>query len=195
LRCLERLSNEDVPGCTGATASRNGIDFCYDPRADKNNADPEIVQNEDPIPVSAPQAPPTPFLTSVPAPEFKGSTELADIADENERDKFPLGRCEGDCDSDRDCADGMECYQRATDSKMVPGCLGDATDRTDYCIDPADNPSNMNSDTWRIKLFWREGYYWQEERRYVNFGRFDCFYRETNLTPFLINVKFASILQ
>jgi hypothetical protein len=33
----------------------------------------------------------------------------------------------------------------------------------DYCIDPLDNPSRINSDTFRIKLFWRDGYRWQDE--------------------------------
>jgi hypothetical protein len=33
----------------------------------------------------------------------------------------------------------------------------------DYCIDPLDNPSRINSDTFRIKLFWLEDYRWQDE--------------------------------
>ena len=36
---------------------------------------------------------------------------------------FRLGQCEGDCDSDDDCADGLYCYD--TDGPTtVPGCNG-----------------------------------------------------------------------
>merc|ERR1711971_1081299 len=43
-----------------------------------------------------------------------------------------LGRCEGDCDSDSDCADGLMCYQRdGYDS--VPGCAGGGSSGQDYC--------------------------------------------------------------
>ena len=75
-----------------------------------------------------------------------------------------LGRCEGDCDSDNDCVGAMKCYQRNGEMTSVPGCMGSGTQGTDYCIDPMDDPSDYNKDTFRLKLFWREGYYWQEER-------------------------------
>ena len=32
----------------------------------------------------------------------------------------PCDRCQGDCDSDDDCADGLECYQRDA-FEAVPG--------------------------------------------------------------------------
>ena len=46
---------------------------------------------------------------------------------------FPLGRCEGDCDSDRDCDHGLKCFQRGP-GKSVPGCRGGSSDHsyTDY---------------------------------------------------------------
>jgi hypothetical protein len=31
LKCLQRRSDEPVPGCTGLTDNMNGRDFCYDP--------------------------------------------------------------------------------------------------------------------------------------------------------------------
>jgi hypothetical protein len=34
------------------------------------------------------------------------------------------GRCSGDCDSDRGCEDGLECFQR-DDFEAVPGCTGE----------------------------------------------------------------------
>ncbi|CAB9520423.1 expressed unknown protein [Seminavis robusta] len=50
-------------------------------------------------------------------------------------DVFPLGRCEGDCDSDDDCAGGLLCFGRHP-FESVPGCRGGDADysRTDYCV-------------------------------------------------------------
>jgi len=52
---------------------------------------------------------------------------------------FPLGRCEGDCDRDRDCRGSLECFQRRSGYTPVPGCLGGDTDPSDhdYCYDPS----------------------------------------------------------
>ena len=36
---------------------------------------------------------------------------------------FPLGECEGDCDSDTDCAGDLLCFQRGG-QEDVPGCIG-----------------------------------------------------------------------
>ena len=38
-------------------------------------------------------------------------------------ENFPLGQCEGDCDSDSECAEGLECFQRSG-LEPVPGCDG-----------------------------------------------------------------------
>jgi hypothetical protein len=49
-----------------------------------------------------------------------------------------LGLCEGDCDSDSDCAGGLVCFLRDQgDFSDVPGCSGGTSDgsRTDYCVD------------------------------------------------------------
>ena len=50
-----------------------------------------------------------------------------------------LNECEGDCDGDHQCADGLVCYQREAGNEEVPGCTGGASDSkvTDYCIRPA----------------------------------------------------------
>ena len=49
---------------------------------------------------------------------------------------FPLGLCQGDCDSHDDCQEGLYCMQRSADEE-VPGCTGTAIYGTDYCVAPA----------------------------------------------------------
>ena len=48
---------------------------------------------------------------------------------------FPLGVCQGDCDSTNDCAPGLVCFER-TNYQAVPGCCGGEYDSTanDYCV-------------------------------------------------------------
>ena len=48
----------------------------------------------------------------------------------------PLGLCQGDCDSDSDCGEGLLCWQR-NDFDQVPGCEGPGTSGWDYCYAPA----------------------------------------------------------
>merc|ERR1739841_151038 len=45
-----------------------------------------------------------------------------------------LGKCQGDCDRDSDCASGLKCWQRSgyTD---IPGCTGGGSNDWDYCTD------------------------------------------------------------
>eukprot|EP00980_Cylindrotheca_fusiformis_P016105 scaffold4780_cov113-Cylindrotheca_fusiformis.AAC.4 len=52
-----------------------------------------------------------------------------------ESTEFPLGICQGDCDSNADCKAGLICFQR-NEGEEVPGCLGGADDlsKSDYCI-------------------------------------------------------------
>lgn len=47
---------------------------------------------------------------------------------------FPLGRCEGDCDNDGDCAAGLLCFER-DGTEPVPGCGGTGAPKGDYCYD------------------------------------------------------------
>jgi hypothetical protein len=48
----------------------------------------------------------------------------------------PCARCHGDCDTDRDCAGNLICFQRGS-FEHVPGCKGGyGTDGWDYCYDP-----------------------------------------------------------
>jgi len=43
--------------------------------------------------------------------------------------------CQGDCDYNQDCKDGLECYHRGGD-EAVPGCTNNMDSDVDYCYDP-----------------------------------------------------------
>ena len=47
---------------------------------------------------------------------------------------FLMRQCQGDCDSDSDCKDGMVCFHREAGGG-VPGCAGNPNSNiADYCI-------------------------------------------------------------
>jgi hypothetical protein len=49
-------------------------------------------------------------------------------------DQYPLGECQGDCDSSIDCfGDYLVCMQRIA-NEPVPGCRGPAAFSVDYCV-------------------------------------------------------------
>lgn len=51
--------------------------------------------------------------------------------------------CQGDCDSDSDCENGLKCFKvkRGVKAK-VPGCEGEGTDGFDYCYSAAASKSS-----------------------------------------------------
>lgn len=59
-----------------------------------------------------------------------GNRNLALVGDNGSL--FPLGLCEGDCDSDSDCDDHLECFER-NGLTPVRGCLGTGVASKDYC--------------------------------------------------------------
>lgn len=106
-----------VPGCLNGERDTSFTDYCV--------IDTGIG------PSAAPQAP-----TKAPT---GGSSKLVGYGGTPPSSSFPLQRCEGDCDLDSDCADGLVCFQRGP-GIPVPGCLdGDKEmSRTDFCIaDPS----------------------------------------------------------
>jgi len=46
---------------------------------------------------------------------------------------FPMDECQGDCDADADCMGMLVCYQRKN-TEPIPGCSGEGSAGTDYCI-------------------------------------------------------------
>ena len=58
------------------------------------------------------------------------------------------GKCEGDCDSDNDCAAGLKCFQRSNSAELVPGCeAGGSGDvgSTDYCYEPCPSGTSASA--------------------------------------------------
>jgi len=47
--------------------------------------------------------------------------------------KGKVKQCEGDCDKDSHCADGLRCFQRSGYT-AVPGCSGQGKKNYDYCV-------------------------------------------------------------
>ena len=45
----------------------------------------------------------------------------------------PCPHCEGDCDRDTDCGEGLRCFQR-DGYTQVPGCKGTGKNNWDYCV-------------------------------------------------------------
>ena len=52
--------------------------------------------------------------------------------------------CQGDCDDDTECINGLRCLERSNDA-VVPGCYGLAASDKDYCVTNTDYQSAMAS--------------------------------------------------
>lgn len=50
-------------------------------------------------------------------------------------ESYPLRKCQGQCDSDADCADTLKCFER-TGTQTVPGCTGTGVTGRAYCYSP-----------------------------------------------------------
>jgi len=107
------------------------------------------------------------------------SRQLQSVYDIGKDPTRLLGLCEGDCDSDSDCAGDLICYQRDA-GQSIPGCSGTPNSRSDFCIrdlslnrdddgnndDDGYNDDNNNDDnggdggeSFALKLYWERGKY------------------------------------
>lgn len=121
LICFQRTSFEAVPGCIGGDADFEKTDYCIlDPFGPGYDTRLDAVPTLSPSLVSSPTG------------------QLLRIQNVGWEVPGPLGECAGDCDSDEDCGQGMQCFQRNSPYQSVPGCLGGEEDPTltDYCIRP-----------------------------------------------------------
>ncbi|KAL9185923.1 hypothetical protein ACHAXT_003700 [Thalassiosira profunda] len=87
---------------------------------------------------------PSPFREQSEAPTLAALELNVTGNNGNPPEAFPLGRCQGDCDADSDCQDGLICFQREP-GDSVPGCTGVDNSKTDYCISAGLAPSGSPS--------------------------------------------------
>ena len=57
----------------------------------------------------------------------------------------PCDKCEGSCQQDVDCFDGLSCTERLEDLTLVPGC-GNGFAGLNFCFDPAEDKSSKKDD-------------------------------------------------
>jgi len=129
LVCEGREGYEPVPGCDGD--GRFGYGYCRYPDA------PSISPSSVKTPTTSP--------THIPSPTFAQEVEHVgdNVGDERiPAEAFPLGNCQGDCDNNGDCQDGLVCFRR-WDLESVPGCSGvGSVSGDDICCVVPDNYLN-----------------------------------------------------
>jgi len=62
---------------------------------------------------------------------------------------YPLQKCQGDCDSDKECATGLKCFQRSG-TQIVPGCSSSndaGKSGNDYCTTADEAPTTTTTTT------------------------------------------------
>ena len=135
LVCFQRDDDTPIPGCTGETENTLPGDFCYNPNP---TASPTAAPIPNPIiaPTSAPNPFPTPQATPVPTPS------------------------------------PIDLSTQASDSSTIDGSGGaqaPAPTTTSLTASPSSSPSDpptpipsLPSGDFSLKLYWKNGYTWQE---------------------------------
>ncbi|KAG7370840.1 Eukaryotic-type carbonic anhydrase [Nitzschia inconspicua] len=151
LICFQReAARVSVPGCDGGDEDESLTDYCAYPELPENGATGDLDDDVDSrLETEVPTTVPLPSRAPTAAPT-KNAVPLNPIGWSPPADKMPLGLCEGDCDDDSECGDGLVCFQRFLPFTAVPGCLGGATDISlmDYCItDPTLMTTSNSTDS------------------------------------------------
>lgn len=142
LVCYQRNAGSSVPGCSSGTSIKNSpTDFCAKPSSSGGGSGGGSSSGSSTV-------------------TYRGNNGSPSSA-------FPLKKCEGDCDSDDDCAGNLVCFQRSG-SQSVPGCSGGSSykESHDFCVEPSSGGGGgggSSSSSFYLKLYWEQGYYWQEE--------------------------------
>jgi len=121
LKCFMRDGESDelsVPGCSGSVQGTK--DYCYDPSLSASNT------------TSSQSGPSGGIATSSASTSQSGGPELRVPGCSK---ASPCGLCEGDCDTDDDCAGNLICSLKDGPGSVV-GCLGYDKSRTDFCVAP-----------------------------------------------------------
>lgn len=137
LICFQKGSNTRVPGCEGGDSDNSRTDYCIYKEEERPFTTPSTPPPQEPTSATKPTPPPI----SNPNPSSGFYPELVSFGGSPPAFRFPLGLCQGDCDSDKDCQNGLVCYQRDGNQNQVPGCTGEDNSKTDYCIYPVNNYS------------------------------------------------------
>ena len=155
LICFQRTRFTPVPGCSGGSNDGSLSDYCV--RLSDTDTDDTAPNNQVEVRNEGTGGR-LPAIRKVGNNIFKPNT-------------YPLDLCEGDCDDNSDCRGNLVCQQRDR-YHAVFGCRGGSADSSqqDYCIHPdavlppKERPAYPYvSLPFRLKLYWQEGYRWQEE--------------------------------
>eukprot|EP00571_Detonula_confervacea_P011735 CAMPEP_0172297150 /NCGR_PEP_ID=MMETSP1058-20130122/274_1 /TAXON_ID=83371 /ORGANISM="Detonula confervacea, Strain CCMP 353" /LENGTH=1215 /DNA_ID=CAMNT_0013006265 /DNA_START=285 /DNA_END=3931 /DNA_ORIENTATION=+ len=135
LMCFSRGSGEmtSVPGCvSGGMEDLPGMDYCYAPFPPATTTTTTTTSTTTTTTITADQN--ANFMSA----GIIGILTVGNLEYTREcTADQPCGACEGDCDNESHCANGLLCFSRGVGSvELVPGCLGLGMAGMDYCHDP-----------------------------------------------------------
>lgn len=89
----------------------------------------------------------------------KNSNQIVNVSSRSQK-QCVLQKCQGDCQTDDDCADGLMCLQRGSGTKLPPGCLsGSPKSEWDYCVPkPTPPPHDPSKKTTAVVTFSETSY-------------------------------------
>lgn len=184
LVCHQRSRGDPLPQQCPNRPTNNQKDYCVDPSGGQPS--PTLPSPTPPAPtppVPTPPAPTPPSPTN-PSPTHPSPTNPSPTPPIVYTGKG-FGPCGGDCDKDSDCKNGLICNQRDRGDPIPAGCSGNVNGQKDFCIDPHNLHREVDPDTlpytpkFRLKLYWQEGYMWQDE----SFERKWCVMRDYRGQP------------
>jgi len=117
--CFQRQAGGGVPGCAGNP--HYNYNYCI--RKEDRATTPPSVQTTPTPTTLLPSTVPTTINKRLCVPLQYISADPSDL----------LSQCQGHCDADSDCKDGMVCFHRETGGG-VPGCAGNPFSDSNYCI-------------------------------------------------------------
>ena len=161
LYCFQRTRFQAIPGCIGGETDKTPADYCvFDPNGpgytipptgEPTNVPttplPTVPRTPTPIDQQSPTEAPAKVGPTAATASPTGTVTESPSASPLTRGQISvygwspnkiLLQCEGDCDIDEHCADGLICFQREAPYVAVPGCDGGEQHSTlmDFCIDP-----------------------------------------------------------